>query len=153
MKLAALTFVLSLSVAVSGAPARVGPSLSESDRIEIIRSILLRTEFLGEGEQSKTVYLSTAHIPPRLLKEMPVVVGVKFVPMTPDEISERAKTGLEYYSFSDFEVTRHAAQISFYKEYLVSSTGFASASGARYEYRRERGRWRGKISGMIMSMS
>ena len=153
MKLAALTLVLSLSAAVSGAPARVGPSLAEVDRARIIRSILLRTEFLDEGERSKTVHLSTEHIPPRLLKEMPVVAGVKFVLLTPDEISDRAKTGLEYYAFSGFEVTGRVLRISFYKEYLVSGTGFASASGTRYEYRRERGRWRLKIRSVVMSMS
>ena len=128
-------------------------TLSESDRVEIIRSILSRTNFLSEGERSKTVYLSTEHIPVRLLEEMPAVAGVTFVLMTPAEIAEKAQTGFEYYSFSEFRVRGRAVRISFIENNEVRATGFQSDAGREYEYRKVRGKWRGNIRGIILGMS
>ena len=153
MKLAALIPVFLLSSMVRVAPTRAGLSLSESDKVQIVRSILLRTKFLGEGEQSKTVYLSTKHIPVQLLKEMPAVEGVTFVLMTPAEVAEKAEKGFEYYAFSDFRVRGRAVRISFVEYYVVGATGFQSDAGREYEYRKVRGEWRGKIHGIILGMS
>ncbi len=127
--------------------------MSESDRVEIIRSILSRTKFLSEGERRKTVYLSTEHIPVRVLEELPAVAGVTFVLMTPAEVAEKAEKGFEYYSFSDFRVTELAVRISFVKNREVRATGFQSNAGREYEYRKVRGKWRGNVRGIILGMS
>jgi hypothetical protein len=153
MKLALLIAALLLNSVAMAATAPAGPPLSEGDKAEILRSILLRTNFLGEGERSRTVYLSTEHIPAPLLKVMPAVDGVKFVLMTPAEIEEKAKTGFVYYSFSDFEVKGGAVRVSFFKAREVSAAGFMSYAGLRYEYRKVKGKWKGKIYSYPLGMT
>lgn len=138
---------------VGVAPARAGLSLSESDRVQIIRSILSRTNFLGKDERSKTAYLSTEHIPSQLLKEMPAVEGVTFVLLTPAEVAEKAERGFEYYALSNFRVTGRVVRISFVENHEVRATGYHSYAGREYEYRKVRGKWRGKIRGIPLGMS
>jgi hypothetical protein len=126
-------------------------SLSESDKVQIMWSILLNKHFLGDNEMQKSVCLSTENIPPKLLQALPRRKGVEFKLVTRAEIEQLGKCSSDFWSFGRFRRKGESVLIVFTNG--MQHGGFSSDHGFDYEYRKIRGVWKLVKTGTYFSMS
>ena len=131
-----------------------GIQLTDKDKAQIIKSILVEIDFLNRGlrvgERKEVVYLSTENISPELVLE---IRGVNLVLVNPKEVEERAETGFSYYAFGEFKVKGPKVLVSFGDAWRNDRARAASYRTTHYEYRKVSGRWRGKEVSVSMGMS
>jgi hypothetical protein len=137
--------------------------LTDEDRAEIVSQMLKREIARIKEERAKydkgrkgilTLTLSTQNITPSLVPNIP---GVKFVLIEPAEIEKRIKEalGISYLAFDTFEVKGPVVTVS-----LINADrgpgrvrAFVYIKQNKYEYRKEDGKWVGKLinSGALIS--
>ena len=113
--------------------------LTEKDKKTIILSILKRTNF-EKANNSEIIYLSKRKIPNAIFDELTELDGKKIVYLSDDEIKEKRKFDLSYWTFSLFEVRKDKVEVVFLK---IKENG--SDSGIGWEYKKYKRKWRGEI--------
>ena len=129
--------------------------LTDEDRAEIVSQMLKREVARIKEERSKyekgrkgnlTLTLSTQNIKPSLVPDIP---GVTFNLIEPEEIQKRIKEarGISYLAFDKFEVRRRLVSVSLSKVFRGAGRirTFISIQTNEYEYRKEDGKWVGKL--------
>lgn len=129
--------------------------LTDEDRAEIVSQTLRREIALIKEERAKyeapskadlTLRLSTQNIKPSLVPDIP---GVKFILLEPAEIEKRTKEGrgISYLAFVKFEVKGPVVMVSLSNAFrgMGRVRPFISIRTNNYEYRREDGKWVGKL--------
>ncbi len=127
-------------------------TLKPRDKTLIIQSILRRYDFThsetwhDNGEN--TVYLLAENIS---AADVPVIKGIKFTIIEPDQIDRLKTTGFEYYRFSRLEIGKTAVQVSFIRTY--ASPREANGSVMEYTCRKVSGRWKlkARLDGVFAS--
>ena len=129
--------------------------LTDEDRAEIVSQTLKRETALIKEERSKyerrrkgdlTLTLSTQNIKPSLVPNIP---GVKFILIEREEIEKRIKEarGISYLAFDKFEVKGVVVKVSLSN--VDRGAGrirpFIYIKTNEYEYRKEDGKWVGKV--------
>ena len=129
--------------------------LTDEDRAEIVSQMLKREVARIKEERAKydkrrkgilTLPLSTQNIRPSLVPNIP---GVKFVLIEPVEIEKRIKEalGISYLAFDEFEVKGPVVMVSLSN--VDRGAGrirpFIYIKQDKYEYRKENGKWVGKL--------
>ncbi|MEP6912113.1 MAG: hypothetical protein ABI923_05125 [bacterium] len=129
--------------------------LTDEDRAEIVSQMLKREVARIKEERSKyerprkgnlTLTLSTQNIKPSLVPDIP---RVKFFLTEPEEIQKRIKEarGISYLAFDKFEVKGSLVSVSLsnvdrgagrIRQFIYIKTN-------EYEYRKEGGKWAGKL--------
>jgi hypothetical protein len=141
-----LALYLTLLLVVASAlilpnPVAGQSKLTERDKSQIIQTILRGYDFTqsetGPDIREYTILLRGANISPG---DIPSRKGVKFTIVKQDEIDRLRKTGVEYYEFRAFEVTKTGVRVSFIRTYL-SAKG-ANGSAMEYTCRKVGGRWK-----------
>ena len=114
--------------------------LAENDKAQIVSTILTKQKFKDPEypNAGDTVYLLAEGISFELL---PQITGVKFVPITEKQIDEMKKTGVEYYSFSEFEVKGKTIEVTFSRTYIHYAV-YSNGNSTAYECRKVSGRWK-----------
>ena len=115
--------------------------VSTNNKAEIIKAILQQENFT-ESETWRPdvtenfVYLLRRNVP---IKHLPRVRAVRFVVITPQQIQEMKKTGVEYYSFGRFRRKKSVVSVAVTREY----TGQRNSNGGTviYTCRRVGGGW------------
>lgn len=119
--------------------------LTDKDKAQIIKTILLEIDFLRRGlrvgERKDVVYLSTENISAALVPE---IHGINLVLVNPEEVEEKAKNGFAYYAFGEFKVKGSKVLISFGETWRNDRARALSYRTTNYEYRMMSGRWKGK---------
>ena len=129
--------------------------LTDEDRAEIVSQMLKREVARIKEERAKydkrrkgilTLTLSTQNIRPSLVPNIP---GVKFVLIEPEEIEKRIKEalGISYLAFDEFEVKGPVVKVSLSNAYRGAGRirPFIYIKQNKYEYRKEDGKWVGKL--------
>ena len=143
MKLALdLTPLLVVAFAlILGNPAAAQSKLTKRDKSQIIQSILRGYDFTKSetrrDSREHTILLLDKNISPG---NIPSRKGVKFTIVKQDEIDRLRKTGVEYYEFRPFEVTKTGVRVSFIRTYLSAKE--ANGSAMEYTCRKVGGRWK-----------
>jgi hypothetical protein len=111
------------------------------DKSQIIR-FLLRTYDFRQSETwrdtgDNTILLLDENIS---LADIPSRGGVKFRLVKQAELDRQRNTGVEYYEFRPFEITRTGVRISFIRTYRSAREGNGSAM--EYTCRKIGGRWK-----------
>jgi hypothetical protein len=160
--------IAALALLVCGWPLRAGArpdlnasaqaddlKLTDEDRAEIISQMLKREIARIKEERSKyerqrkgnlTLTLSRRNIKPSLVPDIP---GVKFILIDPEEIEKRIKEalGISYLAFDKFEVKGPVVKVSLSN--VDRGAGrirpFIYVKTNEYEYRKEDGKWVGKL--------
>jgi hypothetical protein len=137
--------------------------LTDADRAEIVSQMLKREIARLKEERAKydkrrkgilTFTLSTQNIKPSLVPNIP---GVKFILIEPVEIEKRIKEGLgiSYMAFDTFEVKGPVVTVSLSNAERGPGRirAFVYIKQNKYEYRKEDGKWVGKLinSGALIS--
>ncbi|MDQ2974838.1 MAG: hypothetical protein M3R69_05420 [Acidobacteriota bacterium] len=137
--------------------------LTDEDRAEIVSQMLKREIARIKEERAKydkrrkgilTLTLSTQNLKPSLVPSIP---GVKFILIEPEEIEKRIKEalGISYLAFDTFEVKGPVVTVSLSN--VDRGPGriraFIYIKQNKYEYRKEDGKWVGKLinSGALIS--
>ena len=118
--------------------------ISEHDKAKIIATILRGQTFESVNQPKTTlklVYFLTEDIS---YKALPNIKGIRFEPITEQQITERSKTGVEYYRFSEFEVTGKTVEVKLIKDYINSTAHYSLTYVTLYKCRKVSGRWRVK---------
>ena len=142
-----LTVVTLLLISLSPFVAKAQVKrVTESDKTQIIGSIL-RPENFKHSEAWKdnaenTVYLLAGNISSTYL---PRIAGVRFVLVKPEDLEEMKKTGVEYYDFSGFEITKIFVRVIFRRTYMNAYAKASSRSEVEYTCRKVAGRWKVEI--------
>jgi len=129
--------------------------LTDEDRAEMVGQMLKREIALIKEERSKyergrkddlTLILSTQNIKPSLVPDIP---EVKFILIEPAEIEKRIKEarGISYLAFDKFEVKGQLVAVSLSNVFRGAGRirTFISIRTDNYEYRKEDGKWIGKL--------
>ena len=129
--------------------------LTDEDRAEIVSQMLKREIARIKEERSKyerrrkgdlTLTLSTQNIKPSLVPEIP---GVKFFLIEPEEVEKRIKEarGISYLAFDKFEVKGPLVSVSLSNADRGAGRirAFIYIKRNEYEYRKEGGKWVGKL--------
>ena len=129
--------------------------LSDEDRAEIVSQMLKREIARIKEERSKyerrrkgdlTLTLSTQNIKPSLVPE---ISGVKFFLIEPEEVEKRIKEarGISYLAFDKFEVKGPVVTVSLSNVDRGAGRirAFIYIKTNEYEYRKEGGKWVGKL--------
>jgi predicted nuclease of predicted toxin-antitoxin system len=118
-------------------------SISASDKIQIITSVLLKTDFLNRGlrlgERKEVVYLSSENLPPNF---KPKIRRIKFVLVNPEEIEKRSKEGFGYYAFGKFEIKSSRILVSFHDLWRSPLSRFNLYRETEFEYGKVSDRWK-----------
>ena len=124
--------------------------LSESDKAQIIATILKKQKFRDPEypDADHTVYLLADDISFELL---PQIKDIEFVSITEKQIDEMKKTGVEYYSFGEFEVKGKTVEVTFARNYINFARKYSNGNATAYECRKVSGRW--KVRGGRPSIS
>lgn len=117
--------------------------LSESDKAQIITIILKNQKFRDPEypNADHTVFLLADNISFELL---PQIKDVEFVTITKKQIDEMKKTGVEFYSFSAFEVKEKTIEVTFGRDYVNSSAKYSNGNATVYDCRKVSGNWKCK---------
>src|SRR4051812_25893594 len=95
--------------------AQKSKSLTNLEKAQIIKEILMDTDFLHRGlrldEKKNAINLSTKNIPLNLLPHK--INGVKLQLFTPKEVEDKSKNGFGYYIFNEFNVDGSKLRVSF----------------------------------------
>jgi hypothetical protein len=118
-------------------------SLTNADKAQIIRAILLESEFAERpdlpDEQKLIVYLSTENISQNLV---PGKVGaVKILLKSPQQIEKEKKNWLDYRAFGKFARKGSTVIVRFNSYTRVSQTGEFDLMVQEFEYRKKAGKW------------
>lgn len=159
--IAALALLLCAGLGFVGATSSSSPTqenelkLTDEDRAEIVSQTLKQEVALIKEERAKyevpskadlTLRLSTQNIKPSLVPDIP---GVKFILLEPAEIEKRTKEGrgISYLAFVKFEVKGPVVMVSLSNAFrgMGRVRPFISIRTNNYEYRREDGKWVGKL--------
>ena len=160
--------IAALTILVCGWPLRAGAGpdfhasayeddlkLTDEDRAEIVSQTLKREIALIREERSKyerrrkgnlSFTLSTQNIKPSLVPSIP---GVEFILIEPEEVEKRIKEarGISYLAFDKFAVKGQVVTVSFSN--VDRGAGrirpFIYIKTNEYEYRKEDGKWVGKV--------
>lgn len=129
--------------------------LTDEDRAEIVSQMLKLEIARLEEERAKyetrrkgdlTLTLSTQNIKPSLVPDIP---GVKFNLIEPEEIQKRIKEarGVSYLGFDKFEVMGPLVTVSLSNVHRGAGRirPFIYIKTNEYEYRKEDGKWVGKL--------
>jgi hypothetical protein len=137
--------------------------LTDEDRAEIISQMLKREIARIKEERAKydkrrkgilTLTLSTQKLKPSLVPSIP---GVKFILIEPEEIEKRVKGafGISYLAFDTFEAKGPVVTVSLSNADRGPGRvrTFVYIKQNKYEYRKEDGKWVGKLinSGALIS--
>jgi hypothetical protein len=121
-------------------------SLTNKDKAIIVKSILLKEDFLNRGlgvdETKEIVNLSLENITPEVVPKIP---GIKFVLFNQEQIKEKIKTSFRYYAFGRFGIKGSKVLVDF-GNYFPSYS-----NGSTYEFKRVKGKWIGKLIGGFAS--
>ncbi len=127
--------------------------LAENDKTQIIQAILKREDFKSpevccfDSKAENIVYLLAENIS---AEQLPKLKSIKFVLLTATEIEEKRKTGIEYYSFSEFEVRKSKVQVFFSRTFSDTTAREGNGSTISYECRKVAEKW--KIKGRLDSV-
>jgi hypothetical protein len=124
----------------------------ESDKVEIILSVL-NQKVLGEPNlqvswQSDKAYISTENLPQSFVRQFQKIKGIKIEFVSPEKLEERARNNFDYMEFCEFEIEKNKVLISLCYSYLDSNT-----SSISYEFRKIKGKWKGKLKGWSATTS
>jgi hypothetical protein len=152
-----VSFRLKFIQPCDGAPA--GAAVTDSDKAEIARAVLedalIKKTLPDWGmlvEGKDRIVLSTRNIKSNWI---PRFSRFKLVLLSPRHIQERADSEGDFLhlSFSEFKVIGACVAVTIVNSWAVgkhSDMGYLSGGGSRYEFRKESGKWAGKIvSGWI----
>jgi hypothetical protein len=138
-----LSVLLGLAWSAKAAiPARTTLVLTETDKAQIIRSILRRELKRRKQPKGQTVLLlDSPYIKPGWL---PTLSNVKIELLNQSEIEARVATNkvVSYFFFGSVQIKNRKVKVSFGQREVAK--GRFSGSGIIYEYRRVSGRWRGR---------
>lgn len=142
-----LFFLLSLLV------VEAQTKLGKNDKAQIIAAILKKQKFKDlkylNSDDEETVYLLADSIS---FEQLPKIKDIKFVSITEKQIDEMKKTGVAYYSFSEFEVTGKIVKVTFGRDYISFADKHGYGYATTYECRKISRRWKirgGKPSGWV----
>ncbi len=127
--------------------------LPKNDKTQIIQAILKREDFKNpeiccfDAKAENTVYLLAENIS---TEQLPNLKNIKFALITAAEIEEKRKTGIEYYSFSEFEVKKSKVEVFFSRTFSDTAAREGNGSTVRYKCRKVSGKW--KIKGRLDSV-
>jgi hypothetical protein len=84
---------------------------------------------------------------------LPKIKGINFVLLNREEIKEQVKTGFLYYAFGRFKIRGSKVLVAF-GHYFENIQGQASYNGGvNYEFKKVKGKWKGKAVGGFGSSS
>jgi hypothetical protein len=118
--------------------------LETSDKAQIVTAILKQEDFFedddpSEVDKKKEVYLLADNIS---AKYLPQIKNIKFKLLSRNQIEGMKKTGVEYYSFSRFKVTRKAVRVKFARDYVHLDESYASGKSTIFKCRKIAKRWK-----------
>lgn len=146
-----LLFVVTIFLLSNAEIAKAQESiLSESDKKQIIISLINRTNF-EKFDIDEYTYFSTKYLPQSIIDNFPEVEGVKFKLLSPKEIEEKLKTGLTHREIISLKKKGNKVLISIIKD--VAGDSYSRTSGAQFEYRKIKGKWKGKIKSFILGIT
>ena len=131
--------------------AQNASKFSADDKYQIIMSILARTNFKGNESELEVICISKENLSNNVVKMFPTIKGIEFLFLKSIEKIEEPKCRFNFWYFSNFDLKKKSVLVSFIKAYQVD--GFSSNSGLRYEYRKKKGKWEGKIFSYVLGIS
>ena len=132
-------------------------TVTEADRAEVIKATLSavassRSDLIEPTQREKGVVFSTRNIQRNWVRELP---GLSVQLLTPNEIQRKANTQGDFLflSIPEVKVRQQCIAVTVTNSWAVgtrSRSVYLSGGGASYEYRKQSGRWVGKlVSGWI----
>jgi hypothetical protein len=136
-------FIITLALFVLPVFGQKNKALTNADKAQIIRSILLDrrfdTRYALPDEERLVVYLSTQNIGRNLV---PSKIGeTKILLKNPREIENEKKRLREYCAFGKFETNNSTVNVSFYYYTRNSIAEELNEVELQYEYRKSNGKW------------
>jgi hypothetical protein len=146
-----IVLLVGVCLGVANAQTERTIQLTQRDKAEIIKSILLWQDFLNRGlrigEVRGIVYLSTENIAPEMV---PKIRDVRFMLLSPDEQSHWPQWGISLFEFSDFGVKGSKVTLSLTDTWFIKSNRHSYVR-ITYEFRKPFGKWVGHETNRSMA--
>ena len=138
-----MVLLVGVCLVVANAQTERTIQLTQRDKTQIIKSVLLWQDFLDRGlrigEVRGIVYLSTENIAPELV---PRIRDVRFMLLSPDEQSNWPQSGISLFEFSDFVIKGSKVTLSLIDTWFIKSNRHSYVR-ITYEFRKSSGKWVG----------
>jgi hypothetical protein len=122
--------------------------LTNKDKREIFRQILQKTNFSNALEYvpDGTLFLSTEYIPVGIQNNFPIIKGVKFQFISPEEIG-KSSVKVKYFAFGEFKLKRKSVEVAFVE------TNLPSINGQSFICRKTKGKWKIRVNKFLIGMT
>jgi hypothetical protein len=148
-----LIFLFVLFINPGFAQKKIKP-LKDEDKVEIVKTILLETDFLcgylHYGEKKWDVFLSTENI---ISTQIPKITGINLILISKEELEIKRKTDFCFYSFSDFKIKGSKVLVSFGRTWFSTSKWGIRGESSNYEFKKVKGKWKGELVDTSISLS
>jgi hypothetical protein len=138
-----IVLLVGVSLVVAHAQTRRNIELTDRDKAQILKSILLSQDLLDRGlrlgEVRGIIYLSTDNIAPELV---PRIRDIRFMLLSPNNESRWPQSGISLFEFSAFAVNGSKVTVSLTVTWFSRSNRHSYVR-TTYEFRKSAGKWVG----------